>query len=69
MTREEAKTILKGLDITNRFSLKTVGFSRGSMQVLTVKDWEPTSNLMSRAVKEAFRGVIVEFDGPNVLFS
>ncbi len=71
MTRKEAKTILNGLGITNRFSLKAVGFSRGSMQVLTIKDWEPTTKLMSKVIKGAFRGlwVIVEFEGPNVLFS
>ena len=70
MTRKEAKAILSRLDITNRFSLKTVNFNRDRMQVLTVKDWEPNFKL-SGAVKEAFKPhrVIIEFEGPNILFS
>ena len=71
MTRKEAKTILNGLDITNRFSLKRIRFlGRDTMQALTVKDWEPDFKL-GGAIKEAFRElrVIVEFEGPHVLFS
>ena len=70
MTRKEAKAILSNLGVTNRFSLKTVGFSRSSMKVLAVKDWEPNFELSS-AIKAAFRlhRIIVEFEGPNILFS
>lgn len=70
MTRKEAKAILNRLGVTNRFSLKTVNFNWDRRKVLTVKDWEPNFKL-ARAVKEALKPykVIVEFEGPNVLFS
>lgn len=63
MTRKEAKTILTNLGITNRFSLRRVGFSdlaRGQAQFLTVKDWKPSPK--ANEIKEAFKGVIVQFD-------
>lgn len=65
MTRKEVKAILNGLDITNRFTLKTVGFSdiaRGQAQVLIVKDWRPDPK--AKDIKAAFHGydVIVDFE-------
>ena len=61
MTRKEAKAILNGLDVTNRFSLKTQTFlGRDTRQVLTVKDWTP--NPKANEIKAAFAGVIVSFD-------
>ena len=66
MTRKEAKAILNGMGITNRFSLKTVNFCRSSKQVLTVKDWTPDPK--AGEIKAAFTGIIVEFD-PGVAFA
>jgi len=67
MTRKEAKALLTQLGVHNRFSLRSVGFCRETRQVLTVKDWEPAPK--ATEIKAAFRGhgVIVEFDGPNVI--
>ena len=63
MTRKDAKAILNGLDITNRFTLKTVGFEgRTTLQVLVVKDWRPDPK--ANQIKAAFKGhgVIVDFE-------
>lgn len=62
MTRKEAKAILKGIGVDNRFSLRMVSFNWSSMQVLTIKDWRPCPK--ANEIKTAFKPypVIVEFE-------
>ena len=65
MTRKDAKAILTEIGVTNRFTLKTVGFSdiaRGQAQVLIVKDWRPDPK--AKDIEAAFKGhdVIVDFE-------
>ena len=60
MKRKEAQQILRGLKVTNKFSLKTVGFGFGSAKVLTIKGTVPND---TQTIKTAFRphGVLVEY--------
>jgi len=70
MTRKEVKYILQRMGIANRFSLTTQTFlGRDTRQILTVKDWEPDPK--ANEIKQAFHPhkIIVQFDGPNCMFS
>lgn len=62
MKRKQVKQILASVGVSNKFSLKAVGFCRDTRQVLTVKDWTPHPR--ADEIKEAFRvhKIIVEFD-------
>lgn len=62
MKRKEVKQVLDRLGVSNRFTLRTVGFCRETRKVLTIKDWHPDPK--ANEIKEAFRGtgVIVDFD-------
>lgn len=71
-TRKEIQAKLSSVGVTNKFTLRTVGFSdlaRDSAQVCEIQDWTPSEN--GKLVRDILKplGVIVMFNGKGIIQS